>query len=152
MMFTVTLPRGLDPAFPDRCVRCAAACPDAPTRFVQFNGLQIFVVRIPACRPCRSRILAWLIWDNFRTLAIAGAAVAFGLLVLLPVLPGWATGLIVLGLCIVGFAAVFLWNLRYPPAFNVDAGPRNVDYEFRSDDVGREFAILNGAREVGEPV
>jgi hypothetical protein len=67
------------------------------------------------------------------------------MLVLLPHLPGWATGLIVLGLSCVGFLAVFLWNMRFPPSFNLDPGRYNIDYEFGDDDIGQEFANLNGA-------
>ncbi len=116
--------------------------------FIHFNGIGYFATRIPICRPCRPRLLASLVWDNLRTILIGGAALAFGLIVLLPVLPGWAAGLIVLGLSVIGFAAVFVWNLRHPPAFAIDAGPRRVDYEFRDDDLGREFAGLNGASEM----
>jgi hypothetical protein len=59
--------------------------------------------------------------------------------------------LIVLGLCCVGFLAVFLWNRFFPPAFQVDVHPAHVEYEFRDGVLAREFAELNGAAPADEP-
>jgi len=58
--------------------------------------------------------------------------------------------LIVLGLCSVGFLAVFLWNRFYPPAFQVDVHQTCVEYEFREGTLAREFAELNGASPANE--
>jgi len=81
----------------------------------------------------------------------AGACFTFGMIYLLPRLEGWATGLIVLGLCSVGFLAVFLWNRFLPPAFQVDVHETHVEYEFRDAALAREFAELNGASPADEP-
>ncbi len=143
-MFKISIPRDLSPVFPDACLGCAVDRPGEHTRFFHFNGTSFFAVRIPVCQRCRRRVRTWLLWDNLRTLLIGGLSLSIGIFVLLPRLPGWATGLIVLGLCCFGFAAVFLWNRLYPPAFNLDAGSHMVDYEFRDDDLGRRFATLNG--------
>jgi hypothetical protein len=80
-------------------------------------------------------------------LLIAGGSLAFGLLVLLPHLQGWQCGLIVLGICVVGFAAVFVWNRLFPPPFNIDPHHTQIDYEFRDRRLCEEFAQLNGATE-----
>ena len=144
-MFIVTLPRGMNPLFPHKCIRCSVTEPLTKARFIHFNGYRLFTVYIPVCQECNPWILAWLVWDNLRTIFIAGSAFAFGLFILLPRLPGWATGLIVLGICASGFFAVFLWNRIHPPSFNVDPRQSNVDYEFGDDNIGHEFAILNGA-------
>jgi hypothetical protein len=82
-----------------------------------------------------------------RTLLIAGGSFAFGILYLLPRFEGWTCGLIVLGMCVFGFAAVFVWNRVFPPAFNVDPHDTCVEYEFRDVGTFREFAELNGASE-----
>jgi len=50
------------------------------------------------------------------------------------------TGLTVLGLCRVGFLAVFIWSRFYPPAFTVDVRSTHVEYEFRDGSLAREFA------------
>jgi len=151
---SVTLPRWLPPAFPDRCLVCGAATPENTTRLVARDGLQgaalwagWFTTRIPCCRPCARRFHAWRAWSIARTLAIAGGSLAFGIVVLLPRYPGWVCGLTVLGLCILGFAVVFVWNRFFPPAFDLDPHAHTVEYEFRDANLAREFAELNGAVE-----
>jgi hypothetical protein len=108
-------------------------------------------VRVPCCAACGVRLRLWRAWDFCRTLIIAGACFAFGMICLLPRLEGWATGLIVLGLCCAGFLAVLLWNRFFPPAFQVDVHSAYVEYEFRDAALAREFAELNGARPADEP-
>jgi hypothetical protein len=65
--------------------------------------------------------------------------------VLLPRLPGFATGLIVLALIVAAFGGIFLWNRRFPPAFHIDPQGAFVDYEFRNPAYAEKFARLNGA-------
>jgi hypothetical protein len=60
--------------------------------------------------------------------------------------------LIVLGLCGVGFLAVFLWNRFFPPAFQMDVHRTCVEYEFRDGALAQEFAELNGACPANEPL
>jgi CHASE2 domain-containing sensor protein len=96
------------------------------------------------------RLQLWRAWDFCRTLLIGGASFAFGMIYLLPRSEGWAVGLIVLGLCCVGFLAVFVWNRFFPPAFQVDVHSAYVEYEFRDGALAREFAELNGARPAKE--
>jgi hypothetical protein len=106
--------------------------------------------RVPACRSCGRRLQLWRIWKSFRTLAIAGGSLAFGLIYLLPRYEGWLCGLIVLGLCIAGFSVEFIWNQLVPPAFDLDAQGRWMDYQFKDPDRAQEFATLNGAEEQSE--
>jgi hypothetical protein len=149
---TVVLPRHEPAVFPDRCVVCRADHPGASTRIIARDNrsgrllwLGWFSMRVPCCARCGVRLQLWRAWDFVRTLLIAGASFAFGMICLLPRLEGWATGLIVLGLCGVGFQAVFLWNRFFPPAFNVDVRSTYVEYEFRDDGLARAFAELNRA-------
>jgi hypothetical protein len=156
-VFTVVLFRQETAVFPDRCVLCCAERPGSATRILardNVNGRMLwlgwFSVRVPCCQVCGVRLQLWRAWDFCRTLIIAGASFAFGMIYLLPRLEGWATGLIVLGLCCVGFLAVFLWNRFFPPAFQVDVHAAHVEYEFRNGALAREFAELNGAAPAGE--
>lgn len=149
-VFTVALPRWVGPEFPDRCVVCGTERPAASARIVSRDNLKGAAfwagwhsVRVPCCRACGLKLQLWHVWSVSRTLLIAGGAFAFGMLYLLPRFPGWATGLMVLGLCILGFAAIFLWNQFYPPSFSVDPHDAQIDYEFRDSILGEEFARLN---------
>ncbi len=151
-VFTVVLPRHEPAAFPSRCVVCGRDRPGSSTRIIARNNLNgrllwrgWFSARVPCCPACGVRLQLWRAWDFCRTLIIGGVSVAFGMIYLLPRLADWATGLIVLGLCCVGFLAVFLWNRFFPPAFGVDVHETSVEYEFRDGVLAREFAELNHA-------
>ncbi len=155
---TITLPRCETAVFPDRCVVCNADRPGSSTRIIARDNLKgrrlwlgWFSVRIPCCPACGVRLQLWRVWDFCRTLVIGGASFAFGMIYLLPRLGDVATGLTVLGLCGVGFLAVFLWNRFFPPAFQVDVHRTYVEYEFRDAALAREFAEWNGVRPVNEP-
>ena len=104
-----------------------------------------FTLRVPCCRTCGERLHIWRAWNTIRTLLIAGGAFAFGMIYLLPRMQGWLTGLTVLGLIVVGFGAQFVWNRFFPPAFDVDPNKIQVEYEFRDQSFGEEFARLNDA-------
>ncbi len=156
-VYTVVLARHQPATFPDRCVVCHADHPGSWTRIIardNLNGRRLwlgwFSVRVPCCRACGVRLQLWRAWDFCRTLIIAGACFAFGVIYLLPRLEGWATGLIVLGLCGIGFLAVFIWNRFFPPAFQVDVHETHVEYEFGDAALAQEFAELNGARPADE--
>ena len=133
--------------FPSRCVGCLTEHPRGRLYALDFNGVSPLLVRAPSCSRCQPKLQLWQIWRLVRTLLVAVVAFFFGYLVLLRWLPGWATGLIVLGLTILGFVLLFIWSRRYPPAFVVDVGAASVDYEFRDAALAEEFAALNGAVE-----
>jgi hypothetical protein len=150
-VYTGILPRNVRPVFPDRCIVCGRAPAATSTLLISRDGLHGAAlwsgwhsVRVPCCRWCGWKLQAWRLWSIVRTLAIAGGALAFGIFYLLPRYEGWVCGLTVLGLCIVGFAAVFVWNRSFPPAFNVDPHDWHVEYEFRDEGLFREFVALNG--------
>lgn len=144
-VFTVTLPRRHTPTFPARCVGCLTDGPDGTFYALDFNGIRPLLVRTPSCARCRLKLQSWQVWRLARTLLIAVVAFFFGYFVLLEWLPGWATGLIVLGLVVSGFAVVFVWSRVRPPAFAIDLAAASVDYEFRDATLAEEFAALNGA-------
>jgi hypothetical protein len=154
-VFTVVLPRHVRPVFSDRCIVCGTDRPETSTKVIARDNLEgrriwagWFAVRVPCCRLCVLRLGLWRIWDMLRTLLIGGGAFAFAFLYMLPRgYEGWVCGVTTLGLCAVGFSAVFIWNRIFPPAFNVDPHASTVDYEFRDRQTWEEFARLNGAED-----
>ena len=157
-VYSIVLARHEPAVFPDRCVVCNADRPGSSTRIIardNLNGclfwLGWFSMRIPCCRACGVKLQLWRAWDFSRTLIIAGASLAFGLIYLLPRWGDVPTGLTVLGLCCLGFVAVFVWNRFSPPAFQVDVHSTYVEYEFRDGTLAREFAELNHAHPADEP-
>jgi hypothetical protein len=151
-VYTVTLPTGMPVSFPDECVGCGHRFPGHAAQLLTRDarhGLALWAgwlgLRVPACRGCARRLHLWRWWSFSRTLLIAAGGIAFGITVLLPRLPGAATGLIVLSLIIVAYLACFLIDRRFPPAFNVDLRGGLTDYEFRNPSQAAAFAGLNGA-------
>jgi hypothetical protein len=149
---TVTLPRGRAPRFPRRCVACGRDNPAGSARIVARDGLWgaafwagWFSVVVPCCPRCARPLQAWRLARAALTLLIAGAAFAFGVVVLLPGWPGWAAGLAVLALCTLGFLGQFAWGMARPPPFSLDPHDRHVEYEFRDTALAEQFARLNGA-------
>jgi hypothetical protein len=137
-MFNVTIPRHIQPKFPDNCIICGAEHPISYTRLIARDGLKWhrlwagwFTMWIPCCRICGLRLQLWRILDLIQTLIIGGASFAFCFFYMLPRgYAGWVCGLTTLGLCIIGFIALFLWNRIFPPAFNISPHAHTVEYEF----------------------
>jgi hypothetical protein len=147
----VTLGKDRTPTFPDRCVVCGRASPDGTRRVrtsavgwwsvLGFHGSG-FGVEVPACGPC-GRGQARQQWLRFglgiaAMLAIAGAAVYF-----LGVNRGPFRKPILLGITLLGMIPFFAWEAWFPPAFDLTAFNKTVDYEFRDPDYAAEFAGLN---------
>lgn len=152
-IYTIIVPRNVQPTFPNRCTVCGVEHPKTSCRVLGRNGLEghailsgWYSIRIPCCRSCGLLLQIWRIWDLAATFVIAGAALAFGLFYMLPKgHEGWVCGLTTLGLCCLGFLVQFIWNRIFPPGFQIDPHARNVDYEFRNRVVFEEFCELNGA-------
>ena len=149
---TVTLPTGMRAGFPDSCVGCGQRSPGNAARLVTRDAryrLAIWAgwlrLRVPACRPCALWLHLWRWWSFVRTVLVGVVWVAFGILVLLPRLPGFATGIVVLLLIGVSFLGFFFLDRRFPPSFNIDLRGPLADYEFRDWSYAEQFAALNGA-------
>lgn len=149
-VYSVALPRQHMPTFPNRCVVCGTDGPGSEKLLLARDGMKgvaiwagWFALRVPACDGCRRRLSLRRFMDVAGTLVIAGAAFAFGLLYLLPRLPGFATGIIVLGIIIAGFGVGFVVGRFYPARFDVDPHDRYVEYEFKDRAMAQEFAALN---------
>ena len=149
---TVSLPREFRVQFPRRCIVCGASHPITTARLVARDGMKgaalwagWFAVDVPCCGHCRLALHAIRLGRSALTLLIAAGALAFGIAVLQHVLPGWVTGLIVLGICGIAFFAQAAWSILRPPPFSIDPHDRYVDYEFRDPALAEEFARINGA-------
>jgi hypothetical protein len=102
-------------------------------------------LRVPACLVCAWWLHLWRWWIFVRTLLVGAAGVAFGVIVLIPRLPGFVTGIIVLLLIATTFLMIFLFDRRFPPVFNIDLRGALADYEFRNLSYAEKFAALNCA-------
>ena len=148
----IRLAASATPRFADRCVVCGGSKPASQARILSRDGTCHIkcwagwhAFRAPCCCGCLVRLHAWRLWDLIRTFAIAGGALAIGLLWLEPRLPGILAGLTTLAMFIVGLAMTFAWNRRFPPAFNVynRAASGYIEYEFRDREAFEEFCRLN---------
>jgi hypothetical protein len=149
---TVTLPTRMPVEFPDECVGCGQRSPGRVARVVTRDARYHLAwwagwlaVRVPACRGCAAWLHLWRWWAFARTLLVGAAGVGFGIWVLAPRLPGFATGLIVLFSIGTAFLLIFLIDRRFPPSFQIDPRGPMTDYEFRDPSYAERFAALNGA-------
>ena len=154
---TVTLPTGMPAGFPDACVGCGQHSPGNAARLVTRDARYHLafwagwlMLQVPACRPCARWLHVRRWWSFVRTVVVGVAGVAFGIVVLLPRLPGFVTGIVVLLLIGTSFLAFFLLDRRFPPSFNIDLRGPFADYEFRNWSYAERFAALNGASPEGE--
>src|SRR5262245_31582681 len=149
---TVTLPTGMPAGFPDQCIGRGQRSPGRAARLVTRDARYHLAfwagwlaLRVPACRSCARWLHLWRWWSFLRTLLVGVAGVGFGVAVLLPRLPGFVTGMIVLSLIGAAFVAFFVIDRRFPPSFNIDLRGPFTDYEFRDWSYAERFAGLNGA-------
>src|SRR5262245_7461941 len=149
---TVTLPTGMPAAFPDECVGCGQASPGHAARLITRDARHRLAfwagwltLRVPACRPCARWLHLWRWWAFVRTLFVGAAGVAFGIAVLLPRLPGFITGILVLFLIGGALLAFFAVDRIFPPSFNIDLRGPLADFEFRSRSYAERFEVRNGA-------
>ena len=138
--YSIKVPIDFKTKFPDCCLICGKQFPDASTIIFGRDGLRgvvfwagWFTQKIPCCKLCGWKYQLWRAWNFVRTLIIAGACFAFGIIYLQPRMEGWKCGLIVLGMICIGFLAVFIWNRFFPPPFHVTRTGDWLEYEFREE-------------------
>lgn len=151
----VELPRGKEPVFPDRCVRCGAGHPGRTHRILAgIIGWWTWIIwsyggwvttRVPACRGC-----GWKMW--FRRWALFALMMAASIALVwwlrpyvLPMLPALVRRLAMLGILFAALMPFLIWQHRHPPAFDVTATFKGVEYGFRDVNYAVEFAMLNDA-------
>ena len=150
----VTLPKEVDPCFPDRCIVCDGK-PDSSIKVAR-NSLNVFLVfllpllylfgwsrvEVPICGGCKRRfrfqrwgrefimlglmfVAVWLIMPHFSDWSEFTKKVVVGCLVLVAVIP-WV-----------------VFEVFWPRVFDVTAKRDVVDYEFADFDYACEFHELN---------
>ena len=149
----VNLPKKHEAIFPERCVRWGC---DPEGRSIRIWTSSIgwwtavfwmfgrgFTARIPACRSCGWRI---------RVQRVGGliCVVVFGFFFLVlvgPYLEGFVPRSlrkwVAMGLLLLCLSPWFLWEVLFPPAIDITAYSKSVDYEFRDSNYAHDFAELN---------
>jgi len=150
---TINLPREMEAAFPDRCIRCGAAGPERRIRIwtstvsvwsvLSLLFSRPFSVRVPVCRACAPRLRIARLVRLILTLGIAAAGVAVALWVL-ESYDGPGRRYLGIGIAVVCMLPFFAWEAFFPPPIEITAYSRSVDYEFADDAYATEFAHLNG--------
>ncbi len=152
MSYDINLRRDHLARWPDRCVCCGAEKPGHVVRlftlsigwwtlmFWSFGTL--FSARVPACRSCGRRLQVKRVLKVLLTglIAFAGVAVAFQIMGSYQgPLKKWLAFLVTL-VCI---SPYLLWDVFFPPVFDMTCYSKTVDYEFRDSDYAFEFHMMN---------
>lgn len=149
------LPKGFQPAMPDKCVGCLAPKPDGRVTIwtMSSNWLALLTpvamvfsratrVRFPACAPC-----AWRI--RLRRLASFGISIALmlgaGYLVIrmTPTWPKLLRRLAAIAAAFAAFIPFLLLEQRVPHAIELTLDGEVLEYEFREIEFAAEFRMMN---------
>lgn len=150
----VTLPKGVKPVFPDKCIVCHAK-PDSSTKIAQNSQnwiLAFFLpimllfgwsrVELPICQKCKGtfRLQRW-------GRQLLGAVLIFvAIWLIMPHFKGWqplVRKIAVAGLALLGLSPFILAEVFWPRVFDTTAQGDKVDYEFASEEYALEFFRLN---------
>lgn len=141
------------PIFPDRCVVCDVERPGRTMKLSDrtltlwsllfWRGGKKVVIHVPACRWCGWRLrLRYLLEFVFALTVFATLAIW-----VYPLIPHWGfrwlrtiMAMVVFFVALIPFAIV---RLYFPPAFEFDADPDEIEYQFRSARYAEEFRDLN---------
>lgn len=149
----VSLPKSQEPVFPDKCIVCHAESPGNTvkigTNSVSWSSVLLwwfgswYRVKVPACKTCAFRLQARRQGAMVVCLILTAVVVFFLAPWLTPLvakpLRRWVLMIGVL-LCLSPF---FLWEVLFPPAFEMTAFTDSVDYEFRDANYAEQFMELN---------
>ncbi len=156
MSTNVRLPKDVKPIFPLRCVYSDAMHPDSEAGIVAHsqNSLLHFLspflilfgwrkVRAPIFSRNHAKFYLQAYGRNLITLAVVIVALVYIIPMFEPGSP-WRK-LKILGLCLVALLPWILFQVLYPPRFDVTVYDDVVDYEFASAIYAAEFAEINSA-------
>jgi hypothetical protein len=150
----ITLPKGVNPVFPDKCVVCHAK-PDSTIRIAQNSQnavLAFFMpilllfgwsrVEVPICRSCKPRFRL----QRWGRELVCWTLVLILIWWLMPHFKGWSgltRKLAVGGLVLLGISPYIFAEVFWPRIFDTTARGKEVDYEFASPEYAAEFERLN---------
>lgn len=149
------LPKGVVPAFPEKCVGCGEPKPDRHvTLWTMSTSWWVIVypfaylfskatkVRFPACRKCSWKIRFRRMISTAVMLALIAAAIAL----VHPWVKGWPKllqRLAIGGAALVVLVPWALWEVHYPAAVTLDLDDDRIRYEFREIEFAAEFRMMN---------
>ncbi len=147
----IRLPRSHVPVFPDRCVFCGQDQPDATaTLFADvFDASTLLlhpgpmhIVQVPACSWCaprlhRQQLFSWLL--------IVTTMIAVGIVLwpLFKMVHHIIFMYLVAAASVVCLLPWAVWQVFFPPRFDVLAYSDSVVYQFLDAEYAAEFAALN---------
>jgi hypothetical protein len=151
------LPKDFRPAFPEKCVRCAAPKPAGRvTLWTMSTSWWAWILPIvmlfskltrvtfPACRGCAWRIRFRRLFSVALTLALMVAALGL----VYPWTQGWPKlfrRLTVGGAALVALIPWAFWEVWFPPAVTLTLESETIRYDFREIEFAAEFRLLNRA-------
>ena len=149
------LPKGVEPAFPEKCVGCGA---DRPERHVTLWTMstswwvvllpiailfsKATKVRFPACRRCSWRIRFRRMISTAVMLALLVAAIAL-VRPWVKIWPKLFQRLAMAGAALVVLLPWAFWEGQCPAAVTIDLDDDKIRYEFREIEFAAEFRLLN---------
>ncbi len=159
----VTLPRGVKPCFPDRCIVCGEK-PDSEIKIGQ-NGSNVFLVffvallhvfgwssvEVPICVGCKGRFR----FQRWGREVILWGIVIVAIWLIMPHFSEWSgftRKVVVGGLVLLAIAPWIVVEVFLPRVFDTTVKGDLVDYEFSDFDYACEFAELNRERVVESDV
>jgi hypothetical protein len=153
----VNLPRDAEPLWPDRCVCCGRPAPGATARLwtlsigwwslLPWHFGTLYSVRIPACPACGKRLRMMRLVKWIFSWAIAFAGVLIGMWLIGSYRGPMRKWLVIL-ITLICMSPFFLWEIFFPPAFDITCFSKTADFEFRDPDYADEFESLNRFRSV----
>lgn len=157
--YFVTLAKSHVANFPPYCVVCGASDPTSRSRiftwvlrwwvFLTFLPSGVFSVRVPACSSCGWKLQLQRLFNTFIVICIILCATWYIWPVVkdhIPrVLRPWAQA----GIALIFYLPKWLYDIFYPPAFDISATRDRVMYEFRDSMTAAIFALRNRDAMVG---
>ena len=149
----VNLPRSHIARFPDHCVVCDARSPGRSALLVTgalgwwswllwWTGSPV-TVRVPACRGCKWRLHGARLASLIFTVALTITVLTWLWPSIGSSVPERWRKLASLGLVGLCLSPWILARVFFPPAFDLTAFAKSIDYEFRSAESARDFAEIN---------
>ena len=151
MSTDISLPKSVEPIFPDRCVACGCDDPDdfyrVGTNAIGWWTLAFwsfgprFSAKVPACEQCCRKMVRqrWVRLAICLLFVLIGVGVAITVLGSLRGFKRWL-GMGVALLCMLPWIA---FETIFPPVIDLTATATTVNYEFRDADYAEEFLALN---------
>ena len=149
----VDLPRDYKPIFPDHCVGCRGETFRETHRLSthDFRWASILfwwmsgkkaTVEFPCCQSCKIKMRIQRLGSWIATLFLAAIAIYF----LYPIIKEWARPfgrIMMVALGLVCISPVVIFELMFPPSFDITSSKNGISYEFKHEEDAVAFEELN---------